>query len=69
MAVASGVKHAPMHLHTEDGIITPDCGKKITFDNIDYHQNVHYMSKDHQNIENHYVTYICVQRIVYLEII
>ena len=57
MAVASGVKQAPMQLYTEDGIITPDCGRKTTFDNIDYHQNVHYMSEDHQNIDKHYVTY------------
>ena len=61
MAVASGVKQAPMRLHTEDGIITPDCGRKITFDNIDYHQNVHYMSEDHQNIDKHYVTYMSTE--------
>ena len=57
MAVASGVKQAPVHLYTEDGIITPDCGRMITFDNIDYYQNVHNISEDHQNIDKHYVTY------------
>ena len=61
MAVASGVKQAPMHLHTEDGIITPDCGRKITFHNIDYHHNVHYMNEDHQNIDKHYVTYMSTE--------
>lgn len=61
MAVASGVKQTPMHLHTEDGIIASDCGRKITFDNIDYHQNVHYMSEDHQNIDKHYVTHMSTE--------
>ena len=34
----------------------PDIGRKITFDNLDYHQEVHHMTEDHQNIDRHYVT-------------
>ena len=34
----------------------PSPGFKLTIDNIDYHQNVHYMTEDHQNIDRHYVT-------------
>jgi hypothetical protein len=31
-------------------------GRKITFDNLDYHQEVHHMTEEHQNIDKHYVT-------------
>ena len=31
-------------------------GFKLTIDNVDYHQTVHYMTEDHQNIDRHYVT-------------
>ena len=34
----------------------PDIGRKITFDNLDYRQEVHHMTEDHQNIDRHYVT-------------
>jgi hypothetical protein len=34
----------------------PSPGFKLTIDNVDYHQNVHYMTEDHQNIDRHYVT-------------
>ena len=36
--------------------IEPDSGRKITFDNIDY-----YMTEEHQNIDKHYVTYMCTE--------
>jgi hypothetical protein len=29
-----------------------DNGRKITFDNLDYHQEVHHMTEEHQNIDN-----------------
>ena len=35
---------------------TPDSGRKITFDNLDYHQDVHHMSEEHQNIDKHFIT-------------
>ena len=35
---------------------TPDTGRKITFDNLDYHQDVHHMSEEHQNIDKHFIT-------------
>ena len=35
---------------------TPPPGFKLTVDNVDYHQNVHFMSEEHQNIDNHYVS-------------
>jgi hypothetical protein len=34
----------------------PSPGFKLTIDNVDYHQNVHYMTEEHQNIDRHYVT-------------
>lgn len=43
-------------LTTNLSLITPDIGRKITFDNLDYHQEVHHMSEEHQNIDKHYVT-------------
>jgi hypothetical protein len=33
-----------------------DNGRKITFDNLDYHQKVHHITEEHQNIDKHYVT-------------
>ena len=33
-----------------------DGGCKITIDNFDYHQNVHHMTAEHQNVDKHYVT-------------
>ena len=35
---------------------TPDVGRKLTFDNLDYRQEVHYMTEDHQNVDKHCVT-------------
>lgn len=34
----------------------PSPGFKLTIDNVDYHQNVHYMTEEYQNIDRHYVT-------------
>lgn len=36
--------------------VMPSPGFKLTVDNVDYHQNVHYMTEEHQNIDKHYVT-------------
>lgn len=36
--------------------ILPSNGQKITIDNIDYREEVHYMTKDHQTKDNHYLT-------------
>ncbi|CAH3154050.1 unnamed protein product, partial [Porites evermanni] len=35
---------------------TPDCGRKVVFDNLDYSQEVHWMTEDHQNTDCHCVT-------------
>ena len=35
---------------------TPPPGFKLTVDNVDYHQNVHYMTEEHQNTDKHYVS-------------
>ena len=43
---------------------SPDCGRKLTCDNLDYHQNVHYMTEEHQNIDKHYVTYMSAENCV-----
>ena len=34
----------------------PDTGRKLVFDNLDYTQEVHWMTEGHQNIDCHYVT-------------
>jgi hypothetical protein len=34
----------------------PSPGFKLTIDNVDYHQTVHYMTEEHQNVDKHYVT-------------
>ncbi len=39
----------------------PDGGRKITIDNLDYHQNVHHMTEEHQNIDKHYVTVMATE--------
>lgn len=33
-----------------------DDGRKLTFDNLDYRQDVHHMTEEHQNIDKHCVT-------------
>ena len=35
---------------------SPDTGRKLVFDNLDYTQEVHWMTEGHQNIDCHYVT-------------
>ena len=34
----------------------PSAGYKLTIDNVDYTQNVHYMTEEHQNNDKHYVS-------------
>ena len=41
---------------TKSACHTPDCGRKMVFDNLDYSQEVHWMTEDHQNTDCHYVT-------------
>ena len=36
--------------------VEPSVGFKLTIDNVDYRQNVHYMTEEHQNIDKHYVS-------------
>ena len=38
-----------------------DGGRKIVLDNFDYHQNVHCMTEEHQNIDHHYVTLMATE--------
>lgn len=45
-------------------LISPDCGRKITFDNHDDRQEVHYMTEDHQNIDEHVVTFMASENII-----
>ena len=40
--------------------IVQNVGRKLVFDNIDYRQQVHYMTHEHQNIDAHCVTYMSV---------
>ena len=34
--------------------IPPDTGRKIGFDNVNWHMDVHHMTEEHQNIDQHY---------------
>jgi hypothetical protein len=43
------------------GVVTPDSGRKIVFENIDYNPKLHYMTEQHQNVDHHYVTYMSVE--------
>ena len=42
-------------------LIAPDVGRKLVFDNIDYRHEVHYMTEDHKNVDNHCVTLMAVE--------
>ena len=44
------------HPPPDNRVIAPDVGRKITFDNLDYHQEVHYMTEENQNVDKHCVT-------------
>lgn len=44
-------------MHT--GIPEPDARRKFGFDNFEFKQNVHHMTKEHQNIDNHWVSHTC----------
>lgn len=48
-------------LPSEDDNIIPDTGRKLTFDNLDYRQEVHYMTEEHQNVDKHCVTYMSTE--------
>ena len=41
---------------------TPDCGRKMVFDNLDYSQEVHWMTEDHQNTDCHFVTAVLTEK-------
>ena len=38
----------------------PDKGRKIVFDNVDWHMNVHHMSETNQNVSTHYTVKMSV---------
>jgi len=46
----------PSEKSTKTKCATPDCGRKLVFDNLDYSQEVHWMTDDHQNPDCHNVT-------------
>ena len=39
-----------------DSDVQPSAGFKLTIHNVDYHQDVHFMTEEHQNIDKHYVS-------------
>lgn len=41
--------------------IDQDGGRKLTFDNVDYRQEVHYMTEEHQNVDKHCVTVMATE--------
>lgn len=40
---------------------TADVGRKITIDNFDFHQDVHDMTEENQNIDNHYLSMMATE--------
>ena len=51
----------PVKSHQNRNLIAPDVGRKLVFDNIDYRHEVHYMTEEHQNVNNHCVTLMAVE--------
>lgn len=47
--------------HQNRKLIVPDVGRKLVFDNIDYRHEVHYMTEEHQSVDNHCVTVMAVE--------
>ena len=43
------------------GHVVPSNGHKITIDNVDYRQEVHYMTQDHQTLDRHYLS-VCATK-------
>ena len=44
--------------------IVQDGGRKFLFDNIDYRQEIHHMTEEHQNIDAHCLTFMSVESCV-----
>jgi len=42
-------------------LLSPDVGRKLVFDNIDWHQEVHFMTEKHQNVDKHCVTVMATE--------
>lgn len=40
---------------------TADVGRKITIDNFDFHQDVHYMTEENQNIDTRYLSLMATE--------
>ena len=47
--------------HQNRNLIVPDVGRKLVFDNIDYRHKIHYMTEEHQSVDNHCVTVMAVE--------
>jgi hypothetical protein len=47
--------------HQNRNLIVPDVGRKLVFDNIDYRHKIHYMTGEHQSVDNHCVTVMAVE--------
>ena len=54
--LASQKKHDSNGTSVQANDVQPSGGFKLTVDNVDYTQNVHYMTEDHQNKDKHYVS-------------
>ena len=54
--LASQKKHDSNGTSVQANDVQPSVGFKLTVDNVDYTQNVHYMTEDHQNKYKHYVS-------------
>ena len=53
---ASKKKHDSNGTSVQANDVQPSVGFKLTADNVDYTQNEHYMTEDHQNKDKHYVS-------------
>lgn len=54
--LASQKKHDSNSTSVQANDVQPSVGFKLTVDNVDYTQNVHYLTEDHQNKGKHYVS-------------
>ena len=56
-------KSADSSVSTSKELLLVECdnGRKLTFDNIDYHHEVHYMTEENQNVDRHFVTFMSTE--------
>eukprot|EP00794_Sanderia_malayensis_P001047 gene1047-373_t len=57
---STSVTKSGFHRACSRSLPAPDMGRKIVFDNLDWHMPVHHMTEEHQNIDQHYTVKMSV---------